>query len=277
MVKFTRRKMKNPLHVDNKKNTLLLKHLNEKINVMQLENKMKILDEDIKNEEEYMEYKGKYKRYNELWNNKRRYLRYMTVTQEEEGDYIYLGYKKVLYNFDKWYHIFKIGQSYCAECRMRRQGLDKILAIKVRDSKAVEEQILNECYIRNIQRCRGEKDRNCTLGWRPDPGEEKIHGKEWFATLGGENEYEKMKNQMVEIVNDTIDYWEKIAVEIQQLKEKNYFIWRKERYGKDKGNWKRSGTSWYWHYEEELRISRNLAKSIMSERKKTTYHIRCRG
>ena len=76
MVKFTRRKMKNPLHVDNKKNTLLLKHLNEKINVMQLENKMKILDEDIKNEEEYMEYKGKYKRYNELWNNKEKLIQF---------------------------------------------------------------------------------------------------------------------------------------------------------------------------------------------------------
>ena len=92
MVKFTRRKMKNPLHVDNKKNTLLLKCLNEKIKVKQLENKMKILNEDIKNKEEIRDYKGKYKRYNELWKNKSKYRDYMTVTEEEEGGYIYLGY-----------------------------------------------------------------------------------------------------------------------------------------------------------------------------------------
>ena len=122
---------------------------------------------------------------------------------------------------------------------------------------------MNRCYNKNIERCRGVKYKEWSRGWKPDPFGEKIHGREWFATKWTPDAFEKMKKELVEIVNDTIDYWEKIAVEIQQLKEKNYFIWRKERYGKDKGNWKRYGSSWYRHYEEELRISKNLAKNLV--------------
>jgi len=257
MVKFTIRKIQNPHSVYNKIDQLDLKCLNDKVKQMILKNDIKLLNEAIKNGKEKIENKGKYKRYRKLQLHNIGYRRYMTVTQEEEGGYIYLGYKKISYSRDKWYHIFKIGQSYCAECRMRRQGLDKILAIKVRDSKAVEDRILNECYIRNIQRCRGEKDRNCTLGWRADPREEKIHGKEWFATLGGVNEYEKMKNQMVEIVKDTINYGNNIGMEIQQLEKKEYYLWRKNKNGK----YKRHKTNWWYHYQEEVRISKILTKN----------------
>jgi len=259
MVKFTRRKMKNPLHVDNKKNTLLLKRLNEKINVMQLENKIKILNEDIKNEEEIRDYKGKYKRYNELWKNKSKYRDYKTITEEEEGGYIYLGYyAQYGWGVDpqgecRCYYIFKIGQTQdCVKCRISKQHLTKILAIKVKDAKKVETAILNRCYNKNIERCRGSRGR----GWKPDPFGEKIHGREWFATKWTPDAFEKMKKELVEIVNDTIDYWEKIAVEIQQLKEKEYYVWRKNKNGK----YKRYKTNWWYHYQEEVRISKNLSK-----------------
>ena len=139
------------------KNTLLLKCLNEKINVKQLENKMKILNEDIKNKEEIRDYKGKYKRYNELWKNKSKYRDYMTVTEEEEGGYIYLGYYAQFgWGVDpqgecRCYYIFKIGQTQdCVKCRISKQNLTKILAIKVKDAKKVETAILNRCYNKNI-------------------------------------------------------------------------------------------------------------------------------
>jgi|ETNmetMinimDraft_21_1059911.scaffolds.fasta_scaffold107302_1 hypothetical protein len=237
-----------------------LKHwLTKRMKLMINKRRIKALEEEIVNLNEEENCTGKYKRYNELWNNKYKYRDYMTVTEEEEGGYIYLGYIKLYgWGVDRCYYVFKIGQTQdCAKCRIRKQHLTKILAIKVKDAKKVETAILNRCYNKNIERCCGRNCAGLYRTWDPEPFE-KIHGREWFATKWTPDAFEKMKKELVEIVNDTLDYWKKIAVEIQQLKEKNYYIWSKERNGK----WKKSWTNWYWHYEEEMRLTRKFCESF---------------
>ena len=219
-----------------------------------------MLQYHIEQLEESIENKGKWKRYNELRNNNYRYYDYMTVTEEEEGGYIYLGYQKVQKVYDSMsYHIFKIGQGRCAECRMHTQGLTKIIAIKVKDAKKVEELILNKCYNRNIERCRGWKNEdgrrvNGRNWYCANAGE--IQGKEWFGMQGGVKEYEKMKNQLVEIVKDTIDNKNKIGAELQQLEEKEYQVWRKDKIGR----YTLRRTNWFGHYMERRYLVRKFCQ-----------------
>ena len=69
--------------------------------------------------------------------------------------------------------------------------------------------------------------------------------------------FEKMKKELVEIVNDTLDYWKKIAVEMQQLDEKKYYVWYRCH-----GKWKRGQTSWYRYYENEKNLTRKFCDSV---------------
>ncbi len=140
---------------------------------------------------------------------------------------------------NKTYHIFKIGYTNNhPEVRVYQEKLEKIYSIKVNDPIAFEKCILKKCYDKNIERQRKESQ------WLKIIGLGKVKGKEWFATFGDHN---KMKNQIIEIINNTLDIGNNYADNIKKLREKKYYVWKK-----DKNNcYKKYNTSWYSHYEYE--------------------------
>lgn len=71
----------------------------------------------------------------------------------------------------------------------------------------MERLVLNECYDQKIERRKDEWDT-----------EEKIIGREWFQVWGREDEYEQMKNKLIKIADDSLQY-------INQLSdaERNYY------------------------------------------------------
>ena len=147
--------------------------------------------------------------YQKLWDDREKLHLRSIEADDHDGDNIYIAHDYEGgwgYNEDgsiRMYHIFKIGYTrHHWAVRMYQLSMNKIYSIKVASPETFEKILLNRCYEKNIERCRGIRQKGVRRGFAAHPFE-KIHGKEWFATLTekkNDTSPQEMEKDIIEIV-----------------------------------------------------------------------------
>ena len=75
----------------------------------------------------------------------------------------------------------------------------------------IERLVLDECYTQKIERRKDDRD----IG-------DRIIGREWFQTWGGKNEYEQMKNKLIKIADDSLQYINQLSDAERERESRKY-------------------------------------------------------